>query len=154
MIVLYLNANLNARKIGRAFHKTKWEEKISICDSSRLSFYKQLKTDMSTANYTSLPYYRRKIIAKMRCSSHNLEIEKGGHKEQTRQLRYCLLCQERAIEDETHFLSSCQIYNTIRRTHGYATKSPQDIMNNDNQNNLSIFLSKCFRLREKMLKPK
>ena len=105
-------------------------------------------------SYTSLPYYRRKIIAKVRCSSHNLEIEKGRHKNQNRDKRFCLLCQERAIEDETHFLSSCQIYNTIRRTHGYATKSPQDIMNDDNQNNLSIFLSKCFRLREKMLKPK
>ena len=101
---------------------------------------------MSTANYTSLPYYRRKVIAKVRCSSHNLEIEKGRHKGQTRQRRYCLLCQERAIEDETHFLSSCQIYNRIRQTHGYATKSPQDIMNDDNQNNLSIFLSTCFRL--------
>ena len=142
-----------SKKLGRAFYRTKWEEKISTCDSSRLIFYKQLKTDMSTANYTSLPYYRRKIIAKVRCPSHNLEIEKGRHKNQNRDRRFCLLCQERAIEDETHFLSSCQIYNRIRITHGYATKSPQDIMNDDNQNNLSIFLSKCFRLREKLLKP-
>ena len=144
---------LISKKLGRAFYSAKWEDKISNCNYSRLNFYKQLKTDMSTANYASLPYHKRKIIAKLRCSSHNLEIEKGRHKKKDRLNRLCLLCQERAIEDETHFLSGCKLYSTLRLKYGYATKTPIDIMNDENQNNLSIFLSKCFHLREKMLKP-
>ena len=142
-----------SKKIGRDFYRAKWEEVIRGCDYSRLNFYKQIKTDWAPASYTNLPYHQRKVIAKLRCSSHSLEIEKGRHKRPMpiAQDRLCILCQEAAIENETHFLSACEKYSTLRIKHGYAMKTPHEIINEEDQKNLSIFLSKCFRLRQKTL---
>ena len=142
-----------SKKIGRDFYRAKWEEVIRGCEYSRLNFYKQIKTDWAPASYTNLPYYQRKVIAKLRCSSHSLEIEKGRHKrpQPIAQDRLCLLCQEAAIENETHFLSACEKYSTLRIKHGYAMKTPHEMMNEEDQRNLSIFLSKCFRPRQNTL---
>ena len=61
------------------------------------------------------------------------------------------MCTEKVVEDETHFLSFCPAYNTLRLKHGYTNKNPVDIMNDRNQNNLSIYLSKSFDLRKETL---
>ena len=140
-----------SKEIGRKLYTSKWEETITSIEYSRLKFYKTIKSEHSPAIYTQLPFYQRKVIAKMRCSSHNLEIEKGRHKKKLAEDRLCLMCTEKVIEDETHFLSFCPAYNTLRLKHGYTNKNPVDIMSDRNQTNLSIYLSKSFNLRKETI---
>ena len=140
-----------SKLIGKQFYTTKWEETISDNDQSRLKFYKEIKSDLEPAKYTLLPFYQRKVIAKLRCSSHDLEIERGRHKKKITEDRLCLMCPEKSIEDENHFLSRCVAYRTHRLRHGYTDKTPIEIMNDLDQNNLFIYLSKAFDLRKKHL---
>ena len=138
---------------GKKIYVSKWEESISTTESSRLKFYKRIKSEHSVALYTALPFYQRKVIAKVRCSSHNLEIEKGRHKDVNAENRFCLMCSENSVEDEMHFLSFCKAYEFLRSKHGFADKDPVDIMNNSNQNNVAIYITKLFALRKKTLSP-
>ena len=139
------------REIGKTFYTSKWEDSIGTIGYSRLNFYKQIQFEHAPARYTSLPFYQRKVIAKLRCSSHNLEIEKGRHKKKPVGERLCQMCPEKSIENETHFLSHCTAYTALRLKHGYTDKNPVDIMNDTNQDNLSFYLTKAFDLRNKTL---
>ena len=49
----------------------------------------------------------------MRISAHKLEIEKGRHNKVERERRVCKLCSLE-LEDELHFLISCQKLNHRR----------------------------------------
>ena len=142
---------LLSKEKGKKFYGSKWEDSIGTVEYSRLKFYKQIKSSLSPASYTLLPFYQRKIVAKLRCSSHNLEIEKGRHKKVNSENRLCLMCSDKAIEDEAHFLSHCTAYNTLRLRHGFSNKNPEELMNTDNQINLSIYLHKSFELRKETL---
>ena len=54
------------------------------------------------------------VIAKLRCSDHALEIEKGRHKKIDRTARLCKVCDKREIKTEDHFLKHCEIYSNLR----------------------------------------
>ena len=56
----------------------------------------------------------RKNIAKIRCSSHILEIEKGRHKNKPRHERLCTSCSLNQVETEEHFLTKCPKYEALR----------------------------------------
>ena len=143
-----------SKKIGREFYTAKWTETLSTNNQSRVKFYKQINSEIRPSDYTLLPYYQRKVIAKLRCSSHVLNIEKGRHKKTTSESRLCTLCNQNAIEDENHFLTSCQIYTTLRNRHGYCGKTAKEITQDGDQKNLSIFLTRAFKLRLRALKQK
>ena len=145
--------NVISKKMGKQFYKSKWEERICTSDYSRLAFYKQIKSDLSPSKYTFLPFYQRKRIAKLRCSSHLLEIEKGRHKKKNVGDRLCQMCPMNAVEDENHFLTNCTAYTSLRRRHGYTGKNSIEIMNDADQNNLSIYLSRSFDIRKNKLDP-
>ena len=59
----------------------------------------------------------RHAIAKMRLSSHQLEIERSRHTKPTLyvNIRICINCQQKAIEDEIHVTTACDKYNEIRK---------------------------------------
>ena len=141
-----------SKESGINLYSSKWEEKINTIEYSRLRFYKQIKSDHSASTYTQLPFFQRKVIAKLRCSSHILEIEKGRHKKKPAGDRLCQMCPEKTIENESHFLSHCTAYTALRFKHGFMNKNPVDIMNDTNQANLSFYLSKAFNLRNETLK--
>ena len=133
---------------GNLFFKSKWKEKITNTESSRLKFYKRLNHDRDRAVYTDLPFFQRKVIAKLRCSSHSLEIEKGRHKKIDPQNRLCTLCANKAVEDEEHFLGNCETYEPLRRVHHFFEIGGVDIMNTTNQTNLAHYLTKALKLRK------
>ena len=87
--------------------KAWWKETLNS-NNERLNFYRTVKNDFSMERYLHLPDFgQRKQITKLRCSDHQLEIEKGRHKrpEKTpRELRVCRLCDINSIETEEHFL--------------------------------------------------
>ena len=64
-----------------------------------------------------MPYTLRETLARFRCSSHDLQIEKGRHMNIDRELRYYNLCNTKemfVIETEFHFLLECEIFDDLR----------------------------------------
>ena len=78
-------------------------------DNVRLNFYRTIKDKFLEENYLQLPHFgQRRVIAKFRCSGHQLAIEKGRHKKPEnipRERRLCRLCNKNSIETEEHFLA-------------------------------------------------
>ena len=52
------------------------------------------------------------MLCRLRLSAHELEIEKGWHRNASSPNRPCKLC--RVLEDEEHFLDDCSIYDDVR----------------------------------------
>ena len=103
-------------------YKTFWTKSLTDPNLARLLFYKKIKTEFKMESYfETLRFENRRAIAKLKCSDHALEIEKGRHKEKPRHERICTLCHNGQIEDEEHFLFSCRIYNTLRVKYNFNT---------------------------------
>ena len=64
---------------------------------------------------TMLPFEARRDFAKLRTSSHALEIEVGRYKDNPREERICKLCNLNCVENEAHFLTSCPYYKDERK---------------------------------------
>lgn len=92
-----------------------------MLQSSKLTLYRMLNVDCDvTQEYLHIldlkPY--RSGLAKLRCSSHNLQIEKGRHSNLLLADRICELCHKTdnstILEDEYHFVIHCPSYNDLR----------------------------------------
>ena len=100
--------------------KIEWEE--TDAHSSKLSLFRELKPDgicreSYLYNVTIKKY--RASIAKMRCSAHELRIEKGRHKGELMADRVCMLClkgQDQYILEDVYHLFCCPSYRVGLRT--------------------------------------
>ena len=93
----------------------------------------------------------RKIISKIRCSNHVLEIEKGRHTKTPREGRLCKICENGEIEDEGHFLLNCVVYQTLREMYCIYVDNIHDLLNMEEQSQLAGYLISSFQLRERLL---
>ena len=67
-----------------------WKYELENVDLGRLQFYREVKNNNNIEKYLKLEdFEHRKIIAKLRCSDHTLEIEKGRHRKMERSERLC-----------------------------------------------------------------
>lgn len=109
-------ANECKRAIRNKFILT-WFENLHNCEMNPiLRTYRCIKIDFVIEPYLYLvkkPQYRQ-AIAKFRCSSHTLEIERGRHSNPRTPVRERLCRTCNAIEDEMHFLLKCKI-NQLER---------------------------------------
>ena len=70
-----------------------WHKTIADEASNRLQFYKVIKNEFKFEEYLTIPIFEsRKVITKIRCSDHPLEVEKGRHRNVPRESRICKLC--------------------------------------------------------------
>ena len=92
----------------------KWNLEIHNTESGRLEFYKTIKNTFGYEDYLELKFEFRKNIAKIRCSSHILEIERGRHSKTARMDRLCTVCDMNEVETEDHFLTNCPTFRTLR----------------------------------------
>ena len=105
-------------------------------------------------NSTKLPnFQQRRLVSKLRCSDHALEIEKGRHKKggtgTPPNERICTLCKNGQIEDEEHFLLICRIYNPLRRTYKIDNITEiSSFFSDENLDTLGKYLSEAFELRD------
>ena len=67
-------------------------------DSPRLDFYKTIKKDFGFEDYLLNKYEIRRNIAKIRTSSHSLEIQTERHKNKHRSERICRTCNLEKVE--------------------------------------------------------
>ena len=70
-----------------------WKESLENTDASRLIVYQQINKNFEIPKHLDLSFQLRKIISKVRCSSHTLEIEKDRQRGIPRQDRTCKICQ-------------------------------------------------------------
>lgn len=89
-----------------------------VHDSSKLSVYCTFKSLLEPEKYlTMLNWKFRKVLSRFRCSSHNLEVERGRHDGVLMENRICRFCEARnttVMEDELHFLLYCPKYYVLR----------------------------------------
>ena len=76
-------------------------------EENKLEYLSLVKTDFCIENYVvMLPLHARRDFAKLRTSSHPLEIEVARYMKPRppREQRKCKLCKSDEIEDELHLL--------------------------------------------------
>ena len=147
---------ISVKESMQSKYKEFWAKSLEDSDNGRLDFYCKVKHKFSSENYLQLPYFsQRRIITKLKCSDHHLEIEKGRHKkpEKTpRDQRFCKLCNNNLIETEEHFLVECKFYDTIK--HKYDLENFEirnEFIDNENPSILGQYLIEAFELRKEYL---
>ena len=133
-----------------------WKTELMRADVSRLAFYREIKEDFKIENYLHIENFEnRRAIAKIRCSSHSLEIEKGRHKNIPSTERICKLCDKGEIESEQHFLLKCDKYDTLKNKYEiYEYTNVLELLNNVEQETFGKYLIEAVTLREDTLRPK
>ncbi len=101
--------------------KSSWLSYINT--SSKLEFYKQVKSEFTKENYLDIVqnYFERVSLTRLRISAHRLEIEIGRRNETPRVERTCTWCDlslgADVIENEIHFLDHCDLNASIRQAY-------------------------------------
>ena len=94
------------------------EKLVNGINTNKLRFYTNLKSCFSREPYIDLVQSRnqRSFLTRIRCSAHNLEIEKLRYKKPSipPASRICNFCTSGQIGDEFHFLMNCDIFNVKR----------------------------------------
>ena len=95
--------------------KTDWEHHCST--KPKLRTYVTFKNDTKVAKHLqcNLPKYERSLISQLRLGVLPLRIETGRYSNLAINDRKCLLCNSNEIENEEHFMFSCNLYNSERQ---------------------------------------
>ena len=99
----------------RIFDNCKQTILSDINSSSKCRIYKHLIDHFTLQSYLTkrIPMQYKKLICKLRVSSHCLLIETGRYKNIPLERRVCPLCTL-AVEDEFHFFFECPYYSHLR----------------------------------------
>ena len=87
----------------------------------KLRTYRQLKTELRFERYlTTRDREAREVMTRLRGGTNELRIETGRYPITNRDRplevseRRCLICLSGEIEDETHFMLDCDVYEDLR----------------------------------------
>ena len=127
-----------------------WKYELENVDLWRLQFYREVKNNNNIEKYLKLEdFEHRKIIAKLRCSDHTLEIEKGRHRKMERSERLCKQCNNGAIETEADSLLGCKKYDTLKQKHNLSELNTiQHFMDDTHLDKLGPYLIEAFSIRD------
>ena len=108
-----VNINMFHKQLQR-ISKEEW--KINVENKPKLRTYKLIKDIPDCEPYVkgNLSFSERSFIAQLRLGILPLNIETGRFVNKPLQERKCCNCQ--VLEDESHFLFYCQLYNNERRS--------------------------------------
>ena len=83
------------------------------------SYNKELNHNFEMSPYLTILVNKkqRNALAKLRLSSHQLNIETGKHRDIAHAERKCNLCNTQDLEDEYHFSLICPVYNELRKVY-------------------------------------
>jgi hypothetical protein len=92
--------------------------KDDIESTSKLRYYKDMKSTYGTEDYIykCRSQQHRSVIAKMRSGTYRLQVELGRSRKIPRDQRLCRKCSSGSVEDEIHFMFSCDKYSDQRKT--------------------------------------
>ena len=115
----YLQESLNKEHLlvikQRLYDTCKQELDAVLHVSPKCKLYQHLVSTVDLQTYLTkpIPNLYKKFITKIRLSAHNLAIEQGRYNNTDRNYRYCKFCMN-DMEDETHFLLLCPLYDNFR----------------------------------------
>ena len=99
-----------------------WKQQVtrgSTCggQGNKLRTYQKFKTSLSQEPYLDIIKDRstRRCLAQLRTSSHKLHVETGRYTQTKTIDRTCQTCNTNDIEDEQHFLISCDAFKDPRK---------------------------------------
>ena len=130
--------------------------------SSKLYSYRQYMNEILHESYLNCITVRkfRHSLAKLRCSSHDLEIEKGRYYNIAKENRICKLCYS-AVETEFHFVLVCEKLADIREKYiprkYYTNTNPHKyiiLMSSSSEHilqNLGMYVFYAFQKRKELL---
>ena len=122
--------------------------------ASRTQFYDKIKTKFSFENYLEIPnFFQRQAIAKLRCSDHKLEIEKGRHNKVPKEERLCRVCDSGEIETEEHFLIKCKFYDILKLRYQFVQCENMEILLDTNPQKFGRYLIDAFEERKIACEP-
>ena len=123
----------------RLFHQ-KLERDMQ--DMSRLSVYREIKSGFQLEKYVLAMRDRkqRSLFAKARMGVLPIKIETGRYRGILRCERLCQFCDQKEVEDESHFMFHCPKYDIPRRTF-YSAFLPNDISNENDMNKFKLSLA-------------
>ena len=86
-------------------------------ENGKLRTYSLIKDGAGMENYLKRVHNHslRSELTKLRLSNHKLMIEVGRHQKIPLENRFCPFCPE-SVEDEIHFLVSCETYKDLRKS--------------------------------------
>ena len=130
-----------------------WKQALDDPELSRLTFYREIKDEYGYEEYLNLTnFHQRKLISKLRCSDHVLEVEKGRHKpansRKRRDERLCIYCNNGEVEDEKHFLYICTLYNEIRNLYQIWQGEASTLFLKETLPETKEYVQKAFTLRD------
>ena len=84
--------------------------------STSLTLFRELNANFEISPYLKIlcNWKYRTALAKLRLSSHSLNIESGRHHGVPREERKCIYCKLNDIDDEFHFTFKCPLYSELR----------------------------------------
>ena len=85
------------------------------------------------------------MMAKLRVSSHNLQVEMGRGTNTPREQRRCHCGED--VEDEQHFLQKCSAYTDIRLKYE-VNESNQNISNILNSKSMIPYITELYERRK------
>ena len=87
----------------------------TVFAQTELRTYCKIKKDLKFEPYLQL-HHRGGIpeVAKIRDGSNRLRIEQGRYEKEQIHERVCRLCPSGSVEDESHFLLQCPVYDDLR----------------------------------------
>ena len=143
-----------------------WKSKIAVGTrphlKSKMRTYIKFKTSITFENYLSYnDIEKRQTVTKIRLSDHLLNIETGRRHNIKTENRLCKFCNTNSVEDEFHFIISCNKYSSLRNAlfsklskndNNFSKLSPDEkfiyIINlKSNSEDILTYINKCYHLR-------
>lgn len=95
-------------------HCDRWIENVN--NMPKLRTYQKLNNNFGVRPYLceNLTRQERSALARLRCETFSLEIEKGRYRNLPVERRVCKVCGSGDVEDEMHFMLDCSIYTQQR----------------------------------------
>jgi hypothetical protein len=95
-------------------YKLEWFERLSQYPKMRTLITFKTEFKMESYLLEIKAFKLRKLLCKLRLSSHDLEIERGRYNKLAIEERICKTCNSGQVEDEKHIILHCATYNKFR----------------------------------------
>lgn len=121
------------------YYTQEWNSQLKSHSDKKLSCYSTFKQNFGQEKYLNLikNFEQRRNFTRFRISAHRLNIERGRYIGIPREERYCNRCNNKTVDDEKHFLLSCNLIKEERKVlYELINKSCKNFHNLDSDNKL------------------
>ena len=133
--------------------KELWCQQVTNVPKLRTYIVYKTLYDVEPYVYRVLHRGHRSILAQFRTGILPLAIETGRYNDTPPENRFCILCNENLVEDESHFLFQCKLYEDERQIlFEEAEKGDKNFAIKGVQEKLNILMStECIKQTAKFL---